>query len=222
MCTQLTWVFLDVNPANKGRNVVNVTCECLDNQIPAQLCSTLHSTDTVWNVWTCQLLNNLSWVHGWILCQDAHQIGLKRKHVNSSSTESKSVQIQQIKQVINVPWSSWSMTVPSITLLTQYLRLQNTLPVKHHLAPLEGQPTVRHKVQWALRHVTHWAKSFYNSALQSASGENPASWIRNDAGGIPSECCRTWDMDSGTNYSSLLIVMLYMFHTTYIMCKKIK
>lgn len=87
----------------------------------------------------------------------------KEGNTHPPPERSKAVQIQQIKQVTKLPWSSRSMTVPSDTLLIQYFRLQNKLPVKHCLPPLQGQPTVRHKLQWALRHVTHRDQNLFTT-----------------------------------------------------------
>ena len=172
-------------PANTGGNMVKASCKYIHNQI-------LDCTALTRRTKKGHLGNTDRF-----LCQDAHQIGLRMKEAHSSSEGRKAVPIQQIKQVTEGPWSLRSMTVPSATLLIQYLRLQNKLPVKHRLPPLQGQPTVRHKLRWALRHATHRAKSFHNSALQSSTGENPASWIPNDDRGIPSEFWTTRDTGSG-------------------------
>lgn len=119
------------------------------------------------------------------------------------STLLKAVQIQQIKQVTKVPRSSRSMTVPSVTLPIQCLRLQNKLPVKHGLPPLQSQPTVINKLWWALRHVIHW--------------KDPASFSTKWWSWY-SLIWRTWGMDSGSNYSSfhLSLAMLYIFYTVYV------
>lgn len=172
----------------------------------------LHITDTVLN------LKNVSRVETHIYRSQTE--GRER----TPFPENECAQVQQIKQVANVLWSSRSMTVPTATLLIQYLRLQNKLPVKRRLPPLQDQPSVRHKVCGALRRVTYRAKSFHNSALQSLTGENPASWIQIDDGGIPSKSWRTRHVTSETNYSVMLenICAVYWKYSVLILKPKIQ
>lgn len=159
-----------------------------------------HSLNLI--VWNCQ---------GFCVKMHIKLVSEGRKHTPPPERENL-CRYNKIKQVANVLWSLWSMTVPTATLLIQYLRLQNKLPVKHRLPQLQGQPTVRHKLRWALRHVTHRAKSFHNSALSRRLG------IANDDCGIPTEVWGAWNMNSEINYSSLSVDILNL---SYSVCLKL-
>lgn len=111
-------------------------------------------------VWNCLLFKMSSWLHKWILYEDARQIGFARKEAHSSLLQRERIGAD----TTNWTGSSWSMTVPTATLLIQYLRLRNKLPARRRLPPT-SRPT---NFGWTLTHVTQWATQDWGQIMITA------------------------------------------------------
>ena len=170
--SEWSWFF----SVTKCRNITEVK-----TSFEKQNCTTLTQSTLAVIVCCWKVILNQKW----ILCQDKHQIGLRRKGAHPSSSG------ESCADPTNQTGHQWSMELTEhdgaqhyTTLLIQYLSLQNKLLVEQRLPPRQGQQTVRHKLRRALGHVTRLSrKSFHNSALRSSAGENPATWIPNE------DCC---------------------------------